>query len=109
MNSPAPRHVAILGTGVAVPPAVLTAEELDTQSGLPAGESLRVTGIRQRHVTVHETAAQLAAEACRRALDDAGLEWRDVDCLVCASATMDQALPYNAAMVLAEMPQHPQH
>ncbi|MGV3662576.1 MAG: 3-oxoacyl-[acyl-carrier-protein] synthase III C-terminal domain-containing protein [Prosthecobacter sp.] len=107
MNSPAPRHVAVLGTGVAVPAGVLTAAELDAQISLPAGESLRITGIRQRHITVHETAAQLAAEACHRALADACLEWADVDCLVCASATMDQALPYNAAMVLAEMEPHP--
>jgi len=31
------------------------------------------------------------------------MTWGDVDCLVCASATMDQALPYNAAMVHAEL------
>ncbi len=107
MNFPAPRHIAILGTGVAVPPAVLTAAGLDAQTGVPEGESLRVTGIRQRHVTVDETAAQLAAKACVNALSDAGLAWAEVDCLVCASATMDQALPYNAAMVLAAMPPHP--
>lgn len=107
MNSPAPRHVAILGTGVAVPAQVLTAPELDARLGLPEGESLRVTGIRQRHVTVHEKASQLAAAACHQALANAGVVWADVDCLVCASATMDQALPYNAAMVLAEMEAHP--
>ena len=107
MSSPAPRPVAILGTGVAVPAQVLTAQELDARLGLPPGESLRVTGIRQRHVTAHETAAQLAAEACQAALADAGVEWQEVDCLVCASATMDQALPYNAAMVLAELEPHP--
>lgn len=105
-NMPGPlqqRNVAIAGTGVAVPPTVLTAEQLDQQLGLPAGESLRVTGIDQRHVAVHETAAQLAAAAIRAALNDAGLRFQDIDCLVCASATMDQALPYNAAMVRAEM------
>jgi 3-oxoacyl-[acyl-carrier-protein] synthase-3 len=37
------------------------------------------------------------------ALADAGMKMTDIDCLVCASATMDQALPYNAAMVLAEL------
>lgn len=97
------RNIAIAGTGVSVPAAILTAEQLDQQLGLPAGESLRVTGISKRHTAVHETAAQLAAAAVREALKDAGMRFDQIDCLVCASATMDQALPYNAAMVLAEM------
>jgi 3-oxoacyl-[acyl-carrier-protein] synthase-3 len=45
----------------------------------------------------------LAAKAVREALVDADMSWSEIDCLVCASATMDQALPYNAAMVLAEL------
>jgi 3-oxoacyl-[acyl-carrier-protein] synthase-3 len=103
MNLSSARPLTILGTGVAVPRKVLTAGELDERLGLPPGESLRITGIRQRHVSVHENAAQLAAQACREALARAGLSWDDVDCLVCASATMDQALPYNAAMIHAEL------
>lgn len=102
MIRPASRPVAILGTSVAVPGKLLTAHEFDSQANLPAGESERITGIRQRHVTVHETASQLAVAACHAALADAQLTWDDVDCLVCASATMDQSLPYNAAMVYAE-------
>jgi 3-oxoacyl-[acyl-carrier-protein] synthase-3 len=101
------RSISILGTGVAVPAKVLTGIALDGQLGLPAGESERVTGIRQRHVTVGETASQLAAQACHAALQAAGLSWEEVDCLVCASATMDQALPYNAAMLHAELGEHP--
>jgi 3-oxoacyl-[acyl-carrier-protein] synthase-3 len=50
-----------------------------------------------------ETAAQLAARACEMALANAGLEWEDIDCLVATSATPDQALPYNAALVHAEL------
>ncbi len=96
------RGVSIVGTGVSVPGNVLTAEDLDRRLGLRTGESRRITGIRQRHTAVHETAAQLAAGACSSALAAAGLSLDEIDCLVCASATMDQALPYNAAMVRAE-------
>ena len=101
--------VRIEGTGVAVPKAVLTAAELDARLGLPSGESLRVTGISKRHTAVQETASQLAAEAVRAALENAGMRWEEIDCLVSASATMDQALPYNAAMVLAEMKELTHH
>jgi 3-oxoacyl-[acyl-carrier-protein] synthase III len=96
------RPFTLIGTGVAVPPTVVTTEELDRRLGLAPGENFRVTGIRRRHSSTTETAAQLAAAAIRAALADAQLEWEDIDCLVCASATMDQALPYNAAMILAE-------
>lgn len=107
MPTPASRPVSILGTGVAVPEGVLSAAALDAELGLPAGESERVTGIRQRHISVNETASQLAARACHAALMAAGVTWAEVDCLVCASGTMDQALPYNAAMLHAELGQHP--
>jgi 3-oxoacyl-[acyl-carrier-protein] synthase III len=107
MSVSATRSVSILGTGFAVPGKVLEAAALDEQLGLSPGDSERVTGIRQRHVTVGETASQLAAQACHAALKAAGVSWEEVDCLVCASATMDQALPYNAAMLHAELGVHP--
>ncbi len=97
------RHVKIMGSGVATPGRVLTHEELDANLGLARGSSLKVTGIRARHVCTTETASGLAASACHRALRASGLAWEDVDCLVAASATMDQALPYNAAMIHAAL------
>lgn len=104
MPSPAfIREVAIVSTGVAVPEKILKAGDLDARLGLPEGESFRITGVEKRHTAVDETAAQLAAQACLAALRTAGFSLDDVDCLVCASATMDQALPYNAAMVHAEL------
>jgi 3-oxoacyl-[acyl-carrier-protein] synthase-3 len=95
------RNIRICGTGVAVPEGVLTSDEIDRRFGLPAGTVFKRYGVRKRHRTVHENAAELAVEACEAALAQAGLHWSDIDCLVSASATMDQALPYNAAMILA--------
>lgn len=96
-------HVTIAGTGIAVPGTVLTAEQLDQRMGLPHGESCRITGIRQRHMATQETAAELAAQAIKQVLKNTNMNWDQIDCMVCASATMDQALPYNAAMILAEL------
>jgi 3-oxoacyl-[acyl-carrier-protein] synthase-3 len=101
--------IAIAGTGVAVPDTVLTAADLDARLGLPEGESERITGIAKRHTAVDETASGLAAAAVREALADAAIPWEEIDCLVCASATMDQALPFNAAMILAELPEAREH
>lgn len=97
------RSIRICGTGVAVPEQVLTSEEIDRRFGLPAGTVFKRYGVRTRHRTVHENSASLAVQACEAALANAGMRWSDIDCLVSASATMDQALPYNAAMILAAL------
>ena len=97
------RKICIVGTGAAVPEQILFSETIDASFGLPIGTVLERYGVRCRHRTVNETAAGLAVSACEAALTEAGLDWGDIDCLVAASATMDQALPYNAAMILAEL------
>lgn len=98
-----PTALRIIGTGIAAPRQEVSHEELDRRLGLPAGSTLRATGVRSRRLSTTETAAELAAEAARRAVSAAGLEWSEIDCLVSTSATMDQALPYNAAMIHAEL------
>ncbi|HEY5800178.1 MAG TPA: 3-oxoacyl-[acyl-carrier-protein] synthase III C-terminal domain-containing protein [Burkholderiaceae bacterium] len=97
------RRIHIAGTGIAVPAQAVTSEQLDQRLGLAPGASYKATGVRRRFLSTTETAAQLAAQACNDALCAAGLGWQDIDCLVAASATMDQALPYNAAMIHAEL------
>lgn len=97
------RRNHIAGTGMALPAKMTCSDQLDARLGLAPGTSLRQTGVRRRFLSTTETAARLAAEACRAALADAHLDWDDIDCLVAASATMDQSLPYNAALVHAEL------
>jgi 3-oxoacyl-[acyl-carrier-protein] synthase-3 len=88
---------------MALPAQVTSSQQLDDRLGLAPGTSLEQTGVRRRFLSTTETAAQLAAQACRNALADANLDLCDIDCLVAASATMDQSLPYNAALIHAEL------
>ncbi len=88
---------------MALPALETSGAALDAKLGLSAGTSFKKTGVRRRFLSKTETAAQLAARACNDALKDAGLEWNDIDCLVATSGTMDQALPYNAALIHAEL------
>ncbi|WP_028101332.1 3-oxoacyl-[acyl-carrier-protein] synthase III C-terminal domain-containing protein [Pseudoduganella violaceinigra] len=97
------RSIQIAGTGMAVPAQATSSQQLDERLRLSPGTSLRQTGVRRRFLSTTETAAELAAQACRRAMEDAGLDWDDIDCIVAASATMDQSLPYNAALIHAEL------
>lgn len=93
------RPVRLLGTGAALPPVCLTSAELDRRLGLAPGTVARRTGVRQRWVETERSAAELGADAARAALDAAGLTLGDVDCIVSANGTPDQALPCNAALL----------
>lgn len=88
---------------MALPAQEISSAELDRQLGLRAGSTFKQTGVARRFLSTTETAAQLAARACEAAVSNAGLRWQDIDCLVATSATMDQALPYNAALIHAEL------
>lgn len=68
--------------------------------------SRQVTGIEARRVVTEEdglTTEDLCAEACRRALDDAGMEPEDVDFIVGASVTPSDSVPNLACTVAAEL------
>lgn len=101
--SQAPLPLRILGTGSALPAEEVTSAELDRKLGLPAGTVEKKSGVRVRYFETRRSAAALAAEAAERALAAAGLRLADLDALVVASGTPDQAMPSNAALVLAEL------
>jgi 3-oxoacyl-[acyl-carrier-protein] synthase-3 len=60
------------------------------------------TGIRQRHLAApHETAAFMGARAAEAALAQAGIAAGDVDAIILATATPDEAFPATAVRVQA--------
>lgn len=82
----------------------LSAEDLDRQLGLPPGTCRQRYGVDSRFVAgPDESALVMGAEAARRALALAELALEDVDLLLGACGTPHQALPYNAAGVLATL------
>ena len=91
---------AIIGTGAYLPEKVLTnddlAEIVDTSD-----EWIRTrTGIRQRHIAADgELTSDLAVQAARNALADAGLGPADIDMILVATTTPDRTFPATAATV----------
>lgn len=87
-----------------MPDRIVTSSALDTEFGLPSGTVARITGVEQRHFAESsDTAASLGAIAARRALTAANLNLQQIDLIACASATMDQGMPCNAALIHREL------
>lgn len=97
------RPIAILGTGAALPNAVLTSAEIDRRYGKPEGWFERRTGVRSRHVCGLQKASDLATEAARSALTAANLTPRDVDAVISATAVPEQPIPAMAPLIQSNL------
>ena len=90
----------ILGSGSALPERIVTNAELAAKIDTSDEWIVERTGIRQRHIAGDdETTATLAIEAARKALYDAGLDAKDIDLIVLATATPDNTFPATATKV----------
>ena len=100
------RRVRIAGTGKYLPEQEVTDEELDRRLGVPAGWVSKATGVGVRHyASGEETSSFMGARAAEAALADAGLQFSDIDCLVCTSGTKEQPLPSTAVFIQQAMGQ----
>jgi 3-oxoacyl-[acyl-carrier-protein] synthase-3 len=98
-----PRSI-LAGCGGYLPERVVTNDEL-SRTIYTSDEWIRErTGIRQRHFAgEHETAAFMGTAAARAALADAGAATGDVDAIILATSTPDQAFPATALRVQAQL------
>ena len=98
------RRSVLIGTGSALPQRVVHNTELAEQVDTSDEWIVERSGIRQRHVAGEgETTASLGTAAARAALAAAGLEGKDIDLIVLATATPDQTFPATATIVQHEL------
>ena len=95
------RRARIIGTGMCVPPTVITNEELAARLGKPLPESIESRlGIKARRVTGSElSSADLAYEAAVQALESAGITAQDLDLVIVTTDTPEYISPPTAAVV----------
>lgn len=92
----------IQGVGSALPSRRVDNAELALQVDSSDEWIVERTGIRTRYIAGDgETTATLAAEACTKALEAAGIAATDIDLIVLATATPDQTFPSSATKVQA--------
>lgn len=95
------RHAVITGTGSFVPEKVLTNADLSRMLGEDVDAFVSGTlGIRERRVCApDESTADLAEQAARRALEDAGLTAKDVDLLIVSTDTPEYISPATSSVL----------
>ena len=91
---------AVTGVGSFLPEKVVTNADLAKFVDTSDEWIVERTGIHQRHqARDDEPTSDLAVEAARRALTDAGKTAADVDLIIVATTTPDQTFPATAAIV----------
>ncbi|MDR7306413.1 beta-ketoacyl-ACP synthase III [Rhodoferax saidenbachensis] len=99
------RYSRITGTGSYVPPRRLSNADLVAQlaaTGVETSDDWIVerTGIRARHfVDDGVYSSDLAVEACKGALQAAGLDAKDIDLIIVATSTPDMVFPSTACIL----------
>jgi 3-oxoacyl-[acyl-carrier-protein] synthase-3 len=99
-----PARARIVGFGGALPARIVTNHELAARLDTSDEWIVERTGIRERRIAADgQLGSDLAAEAARRALADAGLGAEAVDGIILATSTPDRTYPSTAVAVQAKL------
>jgi len=98
-------HSAIIaGTGSFLPEKRLTNHDLAKMVDTNDEWIVQRTGIRERRIASStETTASIASHAATRAMKSAGVEAKDIDLVICATASPEMCFPSTACFVAASL------
>jgi len=97
----------ITGTGSYLPEKVLTNEELAATVDTTHEWIVERTGIHKRHIVAeNQTTCDMAEQACRQAIDAAGLVPNDLDLIIFATTTPDRIFPGTACSLQKQLGIH---
>lgn len=91
--------IQILGTGSYVPENIVSNDDLSKIVETSDTWITQRVGVRTRHISVNESAAEMGAKAAQRALEAAGITADQLDLIVGATVSEDNACPSMAAQV----------
>lgn len=89
--------------GVGLPKNIVLSTDIDKATGNELGYTERLSHIKQRYYVVDESASDLACIAVNDALSQSDVSLNEIGCLISGSGTMEQAVPYNAAKIHAQL------
>ena len=91
--------IQILGTGAYVPERIVTNDDLSKMVDTSDEWIQQRVGVRERHVSVSESAAEMGVKAAQRALEAAGITADQLDLIVGATVSPDRICPSVSATV----------
>lgn len=87
----------VAGTGMCVPPQVLTNADLERMVDTSDQWIVERTGIRERHIALpHQATTDLAEVASRQALENAGIKPDEIDLIILCTVGPDRVVPPSA-------------
>ena len=89
----------IIGTGSYIPEKVITNDDLAKYVDTSDEWIIERTGIKKRHIMKDETTADMAVEAARKAVEDAGIPAEEIDMIIVSSVSSNLILPNTACFV----------
>lgn len=101
------KHSIIRSVGAYLPAQVMTNDDLAKMVDTSDEWIVQRTGIRQRHIAAEgENTSDLATEAGKKALANAGLNTEDIDLIIIGTTTPDMTFPATAAVVQQKLGMH---
>lgn len=91
--------IQVLGTGFYVPEKVITNDDLAKMVDTSDEWIMQRVGVKNRHISTVETAADFAEKAAREALDSAGVDSSELDLIIVATITSETVCPTVAGTV----------
>lgn len=94
----------VAGTGSHLPPKILSNADLEKLVDTNDQWIRERTGIERRHIAdPDKTTSDLAFEASILAIQDSGMDTKDIDCIIVATVTGDYQTPSTACMLQAKL------
>ena len=104
LRTPSSPCTRIVGLGCYTPSRVITNDQLSETVDTTDEWIVSRTGIKERHFAADsEVTSDMATEAARRAMEDAGVGPEEIDLLVLATITPDMAFPSTACLTQAKL------
>lgn len=89
----------VLGTGMYVPSNIVTNDDISKLVETNDEWIIQRVGVRQRHISTHETAAEMGYRAALAALENSGVGAEEIDLILVASVSGESISPSVSCMI----------
>ena len=95
--------IRILGTGSYLPDNIVTNDDLTNLVDTSDQWIVQRVGVRERRISIDETASDMAVKAAKSALESAKLSGEDIDLIICATISSETLCPTVSGIVQKEI------